>query len=112
VPDVAHLAASIQKITSLGQDERHLFTWNDVQSAASFSLKKLLTTAPLFLHFPIEGVPLHLSTGASEVATGGVLYQELDGQLCNVFYHPKVLLPTEQRYSGAEKEVLAILHCH
>jgi hypothetical protein len=71
----------------------------------------LLTTATLFLHFPIEGTLLRLETDASGIATGGVLYQEIDGKRYNPFYLSKILSPIEQRYSVPEREASAILHC-
>lgn len=111
VPGFADIAAPIHKITNLTKTRRHLFRWSAEQSAAFHALKLRLTTAPLFLRFPIEGVPLHLSTDASGFATGGVLYQEIDGQRHNIFYHSKILSPIEQRYSVPEREALAILHC-
>jgi hypothetical protein len=76
-----------------------------------FLFKKLLTTAILFLHFPIEGILLRLETDASGIETGGVLYQEIDNKRYNLFYHSKILSPIEQRYSVPEREAVAILHC-
>ncbi|CAF5021162.1 unnamed protein product, partial [Rotaria socialis] len=81
------------------------------QSNAFHALKRLLTTAPLFLHFPVDGFPLHLATDASGIATGGVLFQNVNGQRHNLFYHSKVLSPVEQKYSVPEREALAIFHC-
>ncbi|CAF4604889.1 unnamed protein product, partial [Rotaria sp. Silwood2] len=93
------------------QKRRHLFKWTVEQSNAFHALKRLLTTAPLLLHFPVDGFPLHLATDASGTATGGVLFQDVNGQRHNLFYHSKVLSPIEQKYSVPEKEALAIYHC-
>jgi hypothetical protein len=54
---------------------------------------------------------LRLETDASGIATGGVLYQEIDGKRYNLFYHSKILSPIEQRYLVPEREAVAILHC-
>ena len=78
---------------------------------AFHALKQQLTSAPLLLRFPVDGFPLQLATDASGVATGGVLYQDVNGKRHNLFYHSKVLLPVEQKYSVPEKETLAIFHC-
>ena len=67
--------------------------------------------APIFLRFPVDDFPLQLCTDASGIATGGVLYQDINGVRHNLFYHSKVMSPVEQRYSVPEKEALAILHC-
>lgn len=111
VPNFSHIAASIHKVSNLTKDRRHLFKWTAEQSNAFHALKRLLTTAPLFLHFPVDGFPLHLATDASGIATGGVLFQIVNGQRHNLFYHSKVLSPVEQKYSVPEKEALAIFHC-
>ena len=111
VPHFAELAAPIHQITNLTKARRHLFRWTTEHSTAFHALKQLLTTAPLFLRFPVDGFPLHLETDASGLATGGVLYQDVNGQRHNLFYHSKLLSPAEQKYSVPEKEALAILHC-
>ncbi|CAF5017011.1 unnamed protein product, partial [Rotaria socialis] len=68
VPNFSHIAASIHKVSNLTKDRRHLFKWTVEQSNAFHALKRLLTTAPLFLHFPVDGFPLHLATDASGIA--------------------------------------------
>ncbi|CAF4606086.1 unnamed protein product, partial [Rotaria sp. Silwood2] len=111
VPNFSTIAAPLHKISNLTKDRRHLFKWTVEQSNAFHALKRLLTTAPLLLHFPVDGFPLHLATDASGTATGGVLFQDVNGQRHNLFYHSKVLSPIEQKYSVPEKEALAIYHC-
>ena len=109
VPHFANTAAPIHKVTNLTKSKRNLFKWTDEQSKAFHILKQLLTTASLFLHFPIDEFPLHLATAASGIATGGVLYQDINGERHTLFYHSKVLSAVEQKYSVPEKEALAIL---
>jgi len=110
VPQFAHTAAPIHKVTNLTKDKRHLFKWTVDQSKAFFELKRMLTTE-LYLRFPVDGYPLHLSTDASGLATGGVLYQDINGERHNIFYHSKVLTAVERKYSVPEQEALAILQC-
>jgi len=110
VPQFAHTAAPIHKITNLTKDKRHLFKWTDEQSKAFFDLKRMLTTE-LYLRFPVDDYPLHLSTDASGIATGGVLFQEINGERRNIFYHSKVLSAVERKYSVPEQEALAIFQC-
>jgi transposase InsO family protein len=111
IPHFADTAAPIHQVANLTRDKRHLFKWTTAQSQAFGALIRQLTTAPLFLHFPVVGVPLQLCTDASGIATGGVLFQDIHGQRHNLFYHSQVLSPSEQKYSVPEKEALAILHC-
>ncbi|CAF3442972.1 unnamed protein product, partial [Rotaria sp. Silwood2] len=111
VPHFSTIAAPLHKISNLPKNRRHLFKWTVEHSNAFHALQRLLTTAPLLLHFPVDGFPLHLATDASGTATGGVLFQDVNGQRHNLFYHSKVLSPIEQKYSVPEKEALAIYHC-
>jgi hypothetical protein len=111
VPHFAHIAAPIHKVTNLTKDKKRTFFWSTEQSQAFCTLKRLLTTAPLYLRFPIDGYPLHLTTDASKVATGGVLYQDVKGERWNIFYHSKVLGTVEKTYTVPELEALAIFHC-
>ena len=70
-----------------------------------------MLTTELYLRFPVDGYPLHLATDASGVATGGVLFQEINGERRNIFYHSKVLSSVERTYSVPEQEALAIFQC-
>ncbi|CAF4570927.1 unnamed protein product, partial [Rotaria sp. Silwood2] len=110
VPQFAHIAAPIHTVTNLTKNKRHLFQWTDEQSSAFVKLKKMLTNE-LYLQFPVDGYPLHLSTDASGIATGGVLFQEINGERRNIFYHSKVLSSVERKYSVPEQEALAIFQC-
>ncbi|CAF1332656.1 unnamed protein product [Didymodactylos carnosus] len=71
----------------------------------------MLTSAPLFLHFPVDHKPLILTTDASGIGVGGVLQQKVDGQLRNLYYHSQLMTPCEKKYSTIEKEALAIYKC-
>ena len=107
VPRFAHRAVPIHKVTNLTKDKRHLFQWTEEQSKAFFNLKCMLTNE-LYLQFPVDGYPLHLSTDASGIATGGVLFQNINGERRNIFYHSKVLSSIERKYTVPEQEALAI----
>ena len=111
VPNFSKVAAPLHKISNLTKNRRHLFKWTVGHSNAFRALKHLLTTASLLLHFPVDDFPLQLATDASSTATGDVLFQDINGQRHNLFYHSKVLSPIEQKYSVPEKEALAIYHC-
>ena len=68
----------IHKVTNLTKDKRHVFQSTEEQSKAFFNLKRMLTNE-LYLQFPLDGYPLHSSTDASGIATGGILFQEING---------------------------------
>ena len=71
----------------------------------------MLVSKPLFLHYPVEGVPLILTTDASGIGIGGVLQQEVDGEVYNIYYHSQLMTPCGCKYSAIEKEALAIYKC-
>ena len=111
IPHFATIAAPIHAVTNLTRKNRHKFHWRFAQSRAFQQLKQLLVSAPLFLHYPVPDVPLILTTDASNIGIGGVLQQEVNGELHNLYYHSQMLTRTEQKYSTIEKEALAIYKC-
>ncbi|CAM4755978.1 unnamed protein product [Rotaria magnacalcarata] len=78
LPKFAEIAAPIHSVTNLTRANQRKFKWQPVQSKAFHQLKELLTTEPLFLHFPVDDLPLILTTDASDIGIGGVLQQESD----------------------------------
>lgn len=110
-PNFATIAAPIHAVTNLTKNHRHKFQWKFAQSKAFHQLKQMLTSAPLFLHYPVPDTPLILTTDASGIGIGGVLQQKIEGNLHNLYYHSQVLTPCERKYSTIEKEALAIYKC-
>ncbi|CAF3985539.1 unnamed protein product, partial [Rotaria sp. Silwood1] len=111
IPHFATVAAPIHAVTNLTKDKRHKFQWKYAQSKAFHDLKQMLITKPLFLHYPVDNVPLMLTTDASAIGVGGVLQQEIDGEVHNLYYHSQLMTPCERKYSAIEKEALAIYKC-
>ena len=111
IPQFATIAAPIHAVTNLTKDKRHKFKWNYAQSTAFHNLRRMLITEPLFLHYPVEDAPLTLTTDASAIGIGGVLQQEVDGEVRNLYYHSQLMTPHERKYSVIEKEALAIYKC-
>ncbi|CAF1583993.1 unnamed protein product, partial [Adineta ricciae] len=71
----------------------------------------MLTTEPLFLSYPVDDIPLILSTDASGIGLGGALQQEAEGEIHNLYYHSQLMTPTKRKYTTIEKEALAIYKC-
>ena len=111
LPNFATLAAPLHAITNLTKDKRHNFKWKYAQSKAFHALKEMLVSQPLFLHYPIDNVPLMLTTDASGIGIGGVLQQIVDGEVHNLYYHSQLMTPCERKYNTIEKEALAIYKC-
>ncbi|CAF4942750.1 unnamed protein product [Rotaria sp. Silwood1] len=96
LPNFSTIAAPIHAVTNLTKNNRHKFHWRFAQKQAFKQLKEILISTPLFLHFPIADKPLILTTDASGIGIGGVLQQEVDGHLHNLYYHSQVLTPCRQ----------------
>ncbi|CAF5140136.1 unnamed protein product, partial [Rotaria sp. Silwood1] len=104
----ARIAAPLHKVTNKTRTKRHEFYWHPEQQAAFEEFKKILTTAPLFLHFPDPLVPFILSTDASLTLIAGVLKQQTSTGLKTCYYKSRLLADIERRYSATEREALAI----
>jgi len=111
LPNFATVTAPIHAITNLTKNKRNKFIWKYTQSQAFHQLKQILTSEPLFLHYPVDNKPLILTTDASGIGIGGVLQQDIDGQLHNLYYHSLLMTSCERKYSTIEKEALAIYKC-
>ena len=111
IADFARIAAPLHKVSNKTRTKRHEFYWHDEQQAAFEQFKVILTTAPLFLHFPDPSVPFILSTDASLTRIAGVLKQNTPTGLKVCYYKSRLLSDTERRYSATEREALAIYWC-
>ncbi|CAF4190956.1 unnamed protein product [Rotaria sp. Silwood2] len=111
LPSFATIASPIHAVTNLTKDKRYKFKWYEPQSKAFNKLKQMLISEPLFLHYPVDGIPLMLTTDASGIGIGGVLQQEVGDEIHNLYYHSQLMTPSERKYSAIEKEALAIYKC-
>ena len=111
IPGFASVAAPIHTVTNLTRKNRRKFQWKFAQSQAFHRLKQMLVSEPLFLHYPVESQPMILTTDASGVGIGGVLQQEVNGEIRHLYYHSQLLTSCERKYSTIEKEALAIFKC-
>ena len=111
LPQFARLAAPIHAVTNLSKLNRYKFKWGPEQSQSFHQLKQLLTSTPLFLDFPDDSHPILLSTDASKVGLGGILYQEINNVRKILYYHSELLSPSQTRYLPIELEALAIFKC-
>ncbi|KAJ1171611.1 hypothetical protein NDU88_003471 [Pleurodeles waltl] len=105
---IAHFADIAAPITTLLRKGQR-FLWTDEAAHAFQLLKQKFTSAPILKH-PDPDLPFFVEADASQVALGGVLSQRdaVDGQLHPIAFYSKKLLPAEQNYTVAERELLAI----
>ncbi|CAF1580791.1 unnamed protein product [Rotaria magnacalcarata] len=84
LPKFADIAAQINAVTNLTKSNRRKFKWENPQSQAFRQLKQMLITEPLFLHYPVDDLPLILTIDASDIGIGGVLQQNVNGNMHNL----------------------------
>ena len=105
------IAAPILAVTNLTTVHKHKFKWDLPQRQAFDDLKAAIISEPLFLTYPDPNFPLVLSTDASDFCVGGVLYQEINGDRKNIYFHSQMLPKGQQKWPTIEKEALAIYYC-
>ena len=88
-----------QKNKAIHLDETALQAFNSVKTA--------LAQATLLAH-PKPDAPLCIMVDASDVAVGGVLQQQVDGDWQPIAFFSKRLQPAETRYSTFGRELLAV----
>lgn len=111
IPQFASIASPIHAVTNLSKANRFKFKWGPEQSQAFTTLKNLIVSQPLMLHFPDDSQPILLSTDASKSGIGGVLYQDINNVRHVLYYHSELLTPAQKRYHTIELEALAIFKC-
>ncbi|CAF3459054.1 unnamed protein product [Rotaria socialis] len=111
INNYAKIAAPILAVTNLTKKNKHKFQWDTPQKEAFNELKIMITSKPLFLTYPDPHAPLILSTDASDYCIGGVLYQEINGERKNIYFHSQMLPKLQRKWPTIEKEALAIYYC-
>lgn len=111
IKNFSHLAAPILSVTNLTRSNKHKFRWDTDQQDSFVRLKTAITSGPLFLSYPDPDAPLILATDASDNCIGGVLYQDIDNERKNIYFHSQMLPRAQRRWPTIEKEALAIYYC-
>ncbi|CAF1449569.1 unnamed protein product [Rotaria sordida] len=110
IPNFTSIAVPIHIVTNLPKPHRYKFKWEPKQSKSFKDLKQLLTSSsPLLLNFLDDTHPILLSTDASNVSIGGVLYQEINNVKKILYYHSELLSSSQKSYHPIELDTLAIL---
>ena len=104
VKNFAELAEPITKLLR----NNVKFVWGESQICAFEQIKNRIVSAKP-LAFPNFNKSFTLQTDASDLAIGGVLMQELDGQLTPIYCVSRMLTNCEQKYSTTKREALAVI---
>lgn len=89
-------------------EKKAKFVWTDDCQNAFERLKSALTTAPI-LAYPKPECPFILDTDSSNVSTGAVLSQIIDGKEHVIAYMSKTMNKHEMQYCITRKELLAVV---
>ncbi|CAF3196869.1 unnamed protein product [Rotaria socialis] len=111
IPNFAHIAAPLHKVTNKTKHHRHEFKWGPDQQHSFDEFKRILTTYPLFLEYPDSSTPFVLTTDASGIGIGGILRQDTPSGTKINYFKSRVLDDTERKYDTIEQEALAIFWC-
>ena len=100
----AHIAVPLYELTKKGA----VWAWTGPRIAAFEALKAALIASPC-LYAPDHSKAFVLQTDASDVGIGAVLEQEHDHEFHPVAFISRKLNDAETRYSGTERECLAVV---
>ncbi len=82
-------------------------SWTDTSTMAFEEAKRALAEA-VTLAYPVPGLPITITTDASDVAVGACLEQHVNGIVRPLAFFSRKLRPPERRYSTFDRELLAI----
>jgi len=104
VPHYAHIAAVLSDLLKKGTQ----FVWTPAANQAFLDLKSRLSTRPV-LRPPDYSLPFCMSVDASDVATGSVLFQTVEGIDHPICFFSKNLDSHQRHYSTIKKRFLWVL---
>ena len=104
IPGAAHLTLPL--FDALAGKPKTL-AWNEEMEKAFVDTKKALAEVALLAH-PRHGVPLSLTTDASDQALGAVLQQLVSNSWEPLAFFSRRLQPSEKKYSAFDRELLAL----
>jgi len=107
VPDFAELAAPLFEAANKKENQKKL-VWTDECQQSFIKLKERFLDKPM-THLPDLSHPFVVTCDASDIATGAVLSQIIDGKRQIIDFMSKMFSPAERRYSTIEREATAIL---
>lgn len=105
IQDFAKISAPLSNLTRKRID----FVWTDETQNAFEKLKKSLLK-PQILQYPDFTKKFKITVDASDIACGGVLSQDFDGNDLPIAFFSRVFQKGEKNKAIIEKELLAIYH--
>ena len=105
IPNTSELTSPLSRLVTGGKNS--VITWTQ-ESENAFNTAKESISKMSTLHYPKQGLPLTLTTDASNFATGAVLHQIDNDSPCPIEFYSKKFSPAESRYSTFDRELLAI----
>ena len=94
----------IAQLSHKASEAKSSFTWTEKTQEAFKSLKKHLSSTPIFA-FPDVREPFFLYTDAGLTAMGAVLAQVQDGKERAICYAFKAFLKSQTNYSATKREL-------
>lgn len=96
------------EITKGVKDKSKIFEQILAYQQSFETLKERFTTAPILVHFDLEGETV-VEVDVSDLVVAGVLSQWRDNKLKLIVFFLKKIIPAEYNYEIYDKELLAII---
>lgn len=106
---IANLAALARPLYDLCHAKTP-YQWTERETQSFQTIQQRIAHVPS-LEFLNYDHPIYLRTDASDLAVGGVLFQEYDDSVHIVQFLSKAFSQTEKRWSTIEKEAYALYYC-
>ena len=105
IPNYAMIAAPLEKLRKV---KRIGSRWDDSCQKALERFRDVLSSAPV-LEFPKDGEQFKVSTDASQLGVGAVLYQVYDDKNHYISFVSTSLNKSQRNYSATRRELLSII---
>ncbi|CAH8608307.1 unnamed protein product [Schistosoma intercalatum] len=103
---IPHAAERLRPLTDLLRGNPRKLEMNDTTPTAFTEIKTALVQVTLLAH-PDPSATLSIAVDASDVAIGAVMQRNISGSWQPLEFFSRRLIPTETRYSGFGRELLA-----
>lgn len=104
---VPRAAAHLAPLHELIKGKPTELSWTDACTTAFEAAKRALAEAAT-LAYPVPGLPVTITTDASDIAVGACLEQQVNNTVRPLAFFSRKLRPPERRYSTFDRELLAI----
>ncbi len=109
IKNFATLAAPLFQLTAGNQKKQAPVQWTKEGEDAFFALRNAVADTPMLFHLVEDpNCKVHVFTDASATALGGMIAQEVDGNLRPICFLSRKFTASQRNYSTTDREMLAV----